>query len=104
NKNNDRKGLTMATEVPFRLVGGAQPLIVLPTFLNGLGPFDFALDTGAGTTILSPELAERLDLRVTQTREGVGAGGRIRAGLARAASLAAGAAVQLDSPVAITAE
>ena len=30
----------------FRLVAGRQPLILLPVHVNGIGPFDFILDTG----------------------------------------------------------
>jgi predicted aspartyl protease len=47
--------------VRMRLLGGR--LIVVPVYLNDQGPFDFLLDTGTTSTILTPELAARLGLR-----------------------------------------
>lgn len=38
-------------------------LIVIPVTLNGVGPFDFLLDTGASTTLVTPEFARELGLR-----------------------------------------
>jgi hypothetical protein len=46
--------------VAFRLGQPDKPLVLLPTFVNGQGPFEFALDTGSSTTVVSPELAHRL--------------------------------------------
>ena len=46
------------TYVTFRLAGGKQPLILLPVFVDGRGPYSFVLDTGAGPTLVSNELAE----------------------------------------------
>lgn len=37
-------------------------LIVLPTSINGSKPVDFVLDTGAGSTVITPILAESLNL------------------------------------------
>jgi predicted aspartyl protease len=37
-------------------------LIVVPVMINGSGPYDFMLDTGASLTILDPKLAEDLAL------------------------------------------
>ena len=47
--------------VRLRLLGGR--LVVVPVYLNDQGPFDFLLDTGTNSTILTPELAARLGLR-----------------------------------------
>lgn len=47
--------------VRLRLLGGRLP--VVPVYLNGEGPFDFLLDTGTNSTILTPALAARLRLR-----------------------------------------
>ena len=55
-----------SAKVKFRLAGGAQPLILLPTQVNGDGPFDFILDTGAGTSFLSSELAKKLNIKIHQ--------------------------------------
>jgi len=49
-----------SSRVKFHLAGGAQPLILLPVSVNGQGPFEFILDTGAGTSLLSPELAQKI--------------------------------------------
>jgi predicted aspartyl protease len=58
----------MSREVTFKLAGAHAPLILVPTFVNGQGPYDFVLDTGASATLLSPELAERLGLTATSER------------------------------------
>lgn len=81
-----------SAKVKFRLAGGAQPLILLPTRVNGAGPFDFILDTGAGTSLLSTELAEQLDIKTLGTKEGQSAGGKISVSLAKLDSLALGQA------------
>lgn len=38
-------------------------LIVIPVTLNGAGPYDFLLDTGASTTLVTPEFARQLRMR-----------------------------------------
>ncbi len=58
------------TKVKFRLSGGAQPLILLPVSVNDHGPFEFILDTGAGTSLLSSELAKQLDVKIVGGKEG----------------------------------
>jgi predicted aspartyl protease len=45
----------------FRLVG--ERLVVVPVLVDGAGPFDFLLDTGTNTTLVTPKLAARLRLR-----------------------------------------
>lgn len=49
--------------VGFRLVRNA--LVVVPVLINEEGPFDFLLDTGTNTTIITPELADKLNLHAT---------------------------------------
>src|SRR5215212_11871208 len=49
--------------VRLRLLGGRLP--VVPVYLEGRGPFDFLLDTGTNSTIVTPEVAARLGLRPT---------------------------------------
>jgi predicted aspartyl protease len=39
--------------------------VVVPVYIQGLGPFEFLLDTGADTTVVHPDLARRLGLRPT---------------------------------------
>ena len=52
-----------ASEIPFRLAGGR--FVVVPVRVDGHGPFEFLLDTGTDTTLLTPEVAARLALRPT---------------------------------------
>jgi predicted aspartyl protease len=97
-------GMTTATlspssaKVKFRLAGGAQPLILIPVEVNGEGPFEFILDTGAGTSLLSSQLGERLGIKVLGSKEGQSAGGAVSVALARLSSLAVGGA-KLDGIV-----
>ncbi len=50
-------------------------IIVVPTIVNGRGPFHFVLDTGAGAMVVTPQLAKTLGLRPggTNTATGMGA-------------------------------
>ena len=79
-----------SSKVKFRLAGGAQPLILLPIHVNDRGPFDFILDTGAGTSLLSSDLAKKLDVTIIGAKEGQSAGGKVSVSLAKVASLAVG--------------
>lgn len=90
-----------SAKLKFRLAGGAQPLILLPTRVNGAGPFDFILDTGAGTSLLSAELAQQLNIKILGTKEGQSAGGKISVSLAKVESLALGQAKIEDVEVGI---
>ncbi|HEV2913197.1 MAG TPA: retroviral-like aspartic protease family protein [Pyrinomonadaceae bacterium] len=56
-------GQRALTETGFRLAAPSKPLVLLQTVVDGQGPYEFALDTGASTTIISPGLAARLDMR-----------------------------------------
>jgi predicted aspartyl protease len=51
------------TPITFKLV--SNYLVVVPVRVNDEGPFDFLLDTGTNTTLLTPELARRINLRAT---------------------------------------
>jgi predicted aspartyl protease len=90
-----------STKVKFRLPGGAQPLILLPVQVNDRGPFEFILDTGAGTSLLSSELAKQLKTTVLGSKEGQSAGGAVSVSLAKVASLAVGEAKLEDVDVGI---
>lgn len=79
-----------SAKVKFHLPGGAQPLILLPVKVNGEGPFEFILDTGAGTSLLSSDLANRLQVKVLGSKEGQSAGGKVSVSLAKIDSLAVG--------------
>jgi len=88
-----------SAKVKFRLAGGAQPLILLPVEVNGEGPFEFILDTGAGTSLLTPELGRKLGIKVIGSREGQSAGGAVSVSLAKVDSLAVGSAKLDDMDV-----
>ena len=80
------------SKTKFRLAGGAQPLILLPVYVNDRGPFDFIFDTGAGTSLLSIDLAKELDVKVVGSKEGQSAGGKVSVSLGKVDSLAVGGA------------
>lgn len=94
----------MLAQVGFLLVGGLQPLILLPVSVNERGPYQFVLDTGAGLSLVTPELAEHLGVPVTDTKEGMGAAGRITVKIGQVEKLAVEEAAINDLQVAITSE
>ena len=94
----------MLSEVGFRLAGAENPLILIPTHVNGRGPYEFILNTGAGTSLLTPRLADELGITVSGARQGRGAAGRVPVAMARVESLAVGEARGGGMPVGITAD
>lgn len=50
----------------FREVAGRG--LLTETWVNGAGPFSFAIDTGAGATLLSPRVAEEARVKITAGR------------------------------------
>jgi predicted aspartyl protease len=68
--------------------------------VNGQGPFAFALDTGSSTTVVSPELAQRLGIETAPIPDVTAGGGHtIKASAGRVGSLAIGATTVRDLPV-----
>ena len=63
--------------VRFRLV--RDYLIVVSVQVNGVGTFDFLLDTGTNTTLITPELATQLNLRPADRIEMVTIAGAVLA-------------------------
>lgn len=61
--------------VPFRIASGRKPLLLLDVEIAGAGQALFALDTGAGGTVISPALASRLGLAHGEDVTCVGVGG-----------------------------
>jgi predicted aspartyl protease len=90
-----------SSRVKFHLAGGAQPLILLPVSVNGQGPFEFILDTGAGTSLLSPDLAQKIGAKIIASKEGQSAGGKVSVSLAKVDSLALGETRRDDVDVGI---
>jgi predicted aspartyl protease len=89
-----------ATTIPFTLAS-AEPLIVVQAVVNEQGPFQFALDTGAGRTVLTPELAERLNIGATKEVKGAGLGGRMQLTGATVDSLSLSGATIRDHDVVV---
>jgi predicted aspartyl protease len=48
---------------PFNYIKGTH-MVGLPVTINGQGPFEFVLDTGAGGTVITPKLANELKLNL----------------------------------------
>jgi clan AA aspartic protease (TIGR02281 family) len=87
--------------VPFRL-SKAIPLIIVQAVVNGKGPFNFVVDTGASMTVISPAVAKRAGVTFAQTRAiATGADGHMKASIARLKSLVIGAAGVKDLQVAV---
>lgn len=95
------RAIAEKNSVPFRLAGSAQPLILLPVSVDSAPARDFILDTGAGTSVLTPEFARELDVPVTGTKEGQTAGGKVTIQLGRVESIAVGQALCRELDVAI---
>jgi predicted aspartyl protease len=85
-------------EVAFRMAGPQDVAILVPVRLNGTGPYDFVLDTGATLTCLHVGLADSLGLPAPAGMLGYGAGvgsaGSMR--LVEIDSIAVGAARAFD--------
>jgi predicted aspartyl protease len=88
----DEPGDRSAISIPFRLASPEQPLMLLPVFVNGRGPFQFVVDTGTSRTTLSFELARKLGIVAIGDRHGTGGGGDVRILSGTADSLAVGKA------------
>jgi predicted aspartyl protease len=90
-----------SSTVRFHLAGGAQPLILVPVEVNEQGPFDFILDTGAGTSLLGIELADKLKVKVLGSKQGASAGGAVSVSLAKVDSFSVGESRMVDIDVGI---
>ena len=90
--------------VPFRLVGGENPVILVPVHVDDKGPYEFILDTGASHCLLSRELSEGLGLQPEIEKQAMGAGGPVKLAFAHVASMAVGSTRQYNLQVAITDE
>jgi predicted aspartyl protease len=73
----DEPNRSAAKPVPFKLAKPDKPLILLETVVNDKGPFRFVLDTGAGGTVVTPELAKKLDIHPEEQQKATGAGGSV---------------------------
>lgn len=62
-----------ATEIPFALAGTGGAVIVVPVRINGTGPYQFVVDTGATFTCVDQTLATTLELERPVGMVGYGA-------------------------------
>lgn len=62
-----------AGQISFRLAGPGDAAIIVPVYINGEGPQQFVLDTGATLTCLNESLADTLNLPEKRGQIGFGA-------------------------------
>jgi predicted aspartyl protease len=86
----EEPGKSATRPVPFRLAKPDKPLILLETTVNGKGPYRFVLDTGAGLTMISPQMAKRAGVRRDEAQKAVGAGGSVEVHFGTVKALAIG--------------
>ncbi len=63
--------------ISFTLAGDAQPLTLLPVFVNERGPFAFILDTGAALSLGTRSVASGVGIVASATQQGHGAAGQV---------------------------
>ena len=84
------KKISSRAGIPFR-ISLRRPLMMLDVEVNGFGPFNFVLDTGASFCVLTPDTARAAGvLRAAKIPTAIGAGGRVNAGLAKLRTLRLG--------------
>lgn len=81
-------------EIAFRWANAEDPLVVVPVFVNEKGPYDFALDTGASSTLISLELVAEFGLASEKTSRLTAGGGDGTVSWVHLSSVAVGAARQ----------
>ncbi len=68
-------GETALGEIDFRLANIHRPLIVVKVLINDKAVYDFALDTGASNSMISPELTRNFKIKTSPTEPITAAGG-----------------------------
>jgi len=86
--------LEKSTTVPLTIAEGE---LMVPIWINGEGPYDAILDTGAAAA-MSPDVAKEVGVKAVGAVEGIGSGGSFAQGFGRAEKLQVGDAV-LDRPI-----
>jgi predicted aspartyl protease len=76
--------------IPFELAGKGAALITVMASVNGGQPEAFLLDTGAGASVITPELADRMGITLGQEIPILGASGQDKGHLALIESLTVG--------------
>ena len=75
--------------------------IIVPVVINHTGPYEFLLDTGAGSTIVDPALATELHLKTQGSAEVVGVGFNTHTSFAYLDLLEAGSHSVANHPVVV---
>ncbi len=85
------------SDVPLRVLEGddGQVFLLVPLFLEGTGPYEFGLDTGATRTSVDETLARGLGLVETGRARVAGVGGNLDAPIFRVESWLLGSEVPL---------
>ena len=83
--------------LPFHLIHRSR--IIVPVVINHTGPYEFLLDTGAGSTIVDPALATELHLKTQGPAEVVGVGYNTHTSFAYLDLLNAGSHSVANNPV-----
>jgi predicted aspartyl protease len=96
-------GSSARAALKFKLAHPSKPLILIPALVNGEGPYVFALDTGASTTVVSSEVAQILAIESTGIPQMTGAGGAMQGAKGIVRSLAVGNA-RLENLAIVTAD
>jgi len=81
-------------EIAFRWANAEDPLAVVPVFVNEKGPYDFALDTGASSAVISLEVAAEFGLATAKISQLTAGGGTGTVSRVQLSSLAVGSARQ----------
>jgi predicted aspartyl protease len=87
----------------FKLAGSEKPIIIVKASVNGKGPYDFAVDTGASVTVLSKQTAHELSLanNPLASKEGHGCCGPVDLSMTTVESVRVGNVEAKNIPVAI---
>ena len=96
------RGPGISTTVAFRISSIDDPLLLIAVRVNGQGPYDFVVDTGASHVVIDAALADDLGLPRQQAHPGHGAGGPITAVETRLSDLCIAQACLSDLPAVVT--
>jgi len=87
----------------FKLASQDKPLIIVKAIVNGKGPYNFAVDTGASVTVLSKQTAEKLGIlgNPSISKEGYGCCGPVNMYVTTIESVQVGNVEVRNIPVAL---
>lgn len=100
--SDPRNAPAVATTVALQINSPDDPLLLVPVTVNGRGPYDFVVDTGASHVVIDTALADELGLPRQNTHAGHGAGGPITAVETELAELCVARACAVDLAAVIT--